>query len=81
MRKDLAAIVCCPVHQKPLELKVTAKDEHGDIKTGSFRCSACKFDYPIEDGIPNLLPPEFHVDEVREKGAKPAPPAAKKRTK
>lgn len=77
MRKDLISIICCPVHKKPLSPTVTQKDEHGDMQTGYFRCAACKFDYPVEDGIPNLLPPEFHVDQVKEKTAKPARPSAK----
>jgi uncharacterized protein len=70
MRKDLVEIVCCPVHKTPLALTVKAQDSHGDIVEGTLRCTTCKFDYPIEEGIPNLLPPEYHVDGVKE--AKPA---------
>ena len=73
MRKDLVEIVCCPVHKTPLKLSVAKRDEHDDVLEGSLRCAACKFDYPIEEGIPNLLPPEYHVDGVKEKK-----PAAKK---
>jgi uncharacterized protein YbaR (Trm112 family) len=77
MRKDLVEIVCCPVHKTPLALTVKEQDSHGDIVEGTLRCSTCRFDYPIEEGIPNLLPPEYHVDGV--KTAKPA--AAHKATK
>jgi uncharacterized protein YbaR (Trm112 family) len=70
MRKDLVAIVCCPVHKTGLVLKAKKTDEHGDIVEGTLTCGKCRFDYPIEEGIPNLLPPEFHVDEVKAK-AKP----------
>ena len=70
MRKDLADIVCCPVHKTPLDLKVRKKDDAGDILEGTLRCAKCDFDYPIEDGIPNLLPPSYHVDEVREAAPK-----------
>ena len=69
MRKDLVEIVCCPVHKTPLKLTVKEQDSHGDIVEGTLRCATCKFDYPIEEGIPNLLPPEYHVDGV--KAAKP----------
>ena len=69
MRKDLVEIVCCPVHKTGLKLTVRKKDEHGDVLEGSLRCAACRFDYPNEEGIPNLLPPEYHADEV--KAAKP----------
>jgi uncharacterized protein YbaR (Trm112 family) len=74
MRKDLAKIVCCPVHKTPLELRNARDDEHGDIAEGVLRCAKCNFDYPIEQGIPNLLPPEYHVDQVREAKGKPAKP-------
>lgn len=71
MRKDLAKIVCCPVHRVELSLHVAKLDDVGDIETGHLHCAKCRFDYPIEEGIPNLLPPEYHVDEV--KTAKPRP--------
>ena len=78
MRKDLVEIVCCPVHKTPLKLTVSKKDEHGDILEGKLTCATCRFDYPIEEGIPNLLPPEYHVDQVKEKKAKaPAKPPAR----
>ncbi len=66
VRKDLADIVCCPVDKAELTLKVDEEDEHGDVVRGSFTCTQCGFVYPIEEGIPNLLPPEYHVDEVQE---------------
>ena len=72
MRKDLVEIVCCPVHKTPLALTVKEQDSHGDVLEGTLRCAACRFDYPIEEGIPNLLPPEYHVDGVKEKAAKAA---------
>lgn len=69
MRKDLVQIVCCPVHKTALKLTVAKSDDHGDVVEGTLRCTTCRFDYPIEQGIPNLLPPEYHVDEVKEKKA------------
>jgi uncharacterized protein len=80
MRKDLVQIVCCPVHKTALKLTVEKADDHGDILEGTLRCATCKFDYPIEQGIPNLLPPEYHVDEVKAKkvaGEKPKGKVAK----
>jgi uncharacterized protein YbaR (Trm112 family) len=76
MRKDLVEIVCCPVHKTPLALTVQKQDSHGDIVEGTLRCSTCRFDYPIEEGIPNLLPPEYHVDGVKERTSKPTPTKA-----
>ena len=77
MRKDLVQIVCCPVHKSTLKLTVEKQDEHGDILEGTLRCAACRFDYPIEGGIPNLLPPEYHVDEVKAKKAAGQKPTGK----
>jgi uncharacterized protein YbaR (Trm112 family) len=50
-------ILCCPVCRGDLTLKAT-KEEKGEIVQGTLRCAKCQEDYPIEDGIPNLLPPD-----------------------
>jgi uncharacterized protein len=77
MRKDLLAIVCCPVHKTPLVPEVKEEDEQGDILEGTLTCAKCRFAYPIEAGIPNLLPPEYHLDQVKEQQPKPAKAAKK----
>lgn len=59
MKRDLMDILCCPVHKADLQLRV-AKEEGGEILEGALHCALCHFDYPIEEGIPNLLPPEMH---------------------
>lgn len=59
MKRDLMDILCCPVHKTDLRLTV-ANEEAGDIVTGDLFCPTCDFHYPIEGGIPNLLPPEMH---------------------
>jgi uncharacterized protein YbaR (Trm112 family) len=56
MKKDLMDILCCPVCKGDLKLTVT-KEENGEIIEGSLHCARCNETYPIEDGIPNLLPP------------------------
>lgn len=60
MRKDLIDIICCPVDKAKLALGADETDDHGDVIAGTLTCTECKFVYPIESGIPNLLPPEFH---------------------
>ena len=55
MKKDMIDILCCPTCKGELELKID-KEEKGEITTGSFTCKKCKVTYPIEDGIPDLLP-------------------------
>ncbi|MBI5001685.1 MAG: methytransferase partner Trm112 [Euryarchaeota archaeon] len=59
MRRQLMDIICCPVCKGDLALTVN-KEDKDEIVEGSLRCGKCAFDYPIEDGIPNLLPPEMH---------------------
>jgi uncharacterized protein YbaR (Trm112 family) len=56
MKKDLMDILCCPVCKGDLTLTVK-KEEGGEIIDGSLYCAKCSEAYPIEDGIPNLLPP------------------------
>lgn len=51
-------ILACPVcKHHPLELTVTKEDDR-EVLQGKIRCVKCSVDYPIEDGIPNMLPPE-----------------------
>ncbi len=51
-------ILCCPVCKGDLDL--TVKKESGDeVIEGILYCKKCNENYPIEDGIPNLLPPEL----------------------
>jgi len=55
MRKSLMEILCCPVCKGDLILTVT--EESGDeVLEGTLRCAVCRVDYPISEGIPNLLP-------------------------
>ena len=57
MRRDLMDILACPMCKGDLDLKVE-KENKKEILEGSLTCRKCKIDYPIEDGIPNLLPPD-----------------------
>jgi uncharacterized protein YbaR (Trm112 family) len=56
MKRELMDILACPVCKGGLELKVEA-EAGGEVVKGSLRCAKCNATYPIEDGIPNLLPP------------------------
>jgi uncharacterized protein YbaR (Trm112 family) len=57
MRPDLLEILCCPVCKSELTL-TTTKTEGREIVSGNLHCGKCPADYPIEDGIPDLLPPD-----------------------
>jgi uncharacterized protein YbaR (Trm112 family) len=59
MKKELMDILACPMCKSDLELSIDEEDEKGEIVKGSLYCRKCDERYPIEDGIPNLLPPEL----------------------
>ena len=59
MDEKLMEILCCPVCKGDLKLE-TANQEGTEIIEGALFCKACDFHYPIEEGIPNLMPPEYH---------------------
>ncbi len=58
MKRDPMDILVCPVCRVYLELTVT-KEEQDESVEGSLQCKACRETYPIEDTIPNLLPPSL----------------------
>lgn len=51
-------IICCPVDKSDLELDVEERNEE-EILEGTLTCTECGEVYPIEEGIPNLLPPDM----------------------
>ncbi|MFQ5924666.1 MAG: methytransferase partner Trm112 [Dehalococcoidia bacterium] len=60
MKKDLMEILACPLCKGSLELSIAEEDEKEIVK-GSLYCSKCSISYPIEDTIPNLLPPQLRT--------------------
>ena len=58
MRHDLMEILVCPLCKGDLALTVD-REAGGEIVEGKLECAACAQTYPIEDGIPNLLPPDL----------------------
>jgi uncharacterized protein YbaR (Trm112 family) len=58
MRRDLMEILVCPMCKGELELTVDEENEQ-EIVRGSLFCARCNERYPIEDTIPNLLPPDL----------------------
>jgi uncharacterized protein YbaR (Trm112 family) len=57
MKRDLNDLLVCPVCKSDLSLTVET-EENDEVLTGTLRCIDSEIDYPIEDGIPNLLPRE-----------------------
>ena len=60
MRRSLMDILACPVCKSSLELHATEETED-EIVSGTLLCSQCNEEYPIEDSIPNLLPPSLRA--------------------
>ncbi len=60
MRKELMNILACPLCKGTLVLTVDKENEK-EIVSGSLYCGKCKERYPIEDTIPNLLPPDLRA--------------------
>jgi len=58
-------ILCCPLDKSELELEVEDRDDE-EIMEGRLVCTECEEVYPIEDGIPNLLPPDMRDDGEEE---------------
>jgi uncharacterized protein YbaR (Trm112 family) len=55
MKRLLLDVLCCPVCKGDLLLQV--REETGDeIVEGELICAACRVNYPIREGIPDLLP-------------------------
>jgi uncharacterized protein YbaR (Trm112 family) len=58
MKKNLMDILACPVCKGDLILNIVEESEE-EIISGTLYCSACNEHYPIDEGIPNLLPPDL----------------------
>ena len=58
MKRSLLDILVCPLCKDEFTLTVD-HEEDGEIVTGSLRCDACDEMFPIEDTIPNMLPPDL----------------------
>lgn len=63
MKESLMEIICCPLDKHELDLSVDDSDDE-EILEGTLTCTECGEKYPIEDGIPNLLPPDMREDAV-----------------
>ena len=58
MRADLLEIIVCPLCKSDLSLAVERQDGDETIE-GVLTCTGCGERFPVEDGIPNLLPPDL----------------------
>ena len=53
-------VLACPMCKTGLTLQI-ASQEGNEITAGTLTCQECPEKYPVEDGVPNLLPAEYRV--------------------
>ncbi len=51
-------ILACPVCKGDLELHI-GEEKDDEVIVGTLVCKKCGEEYPIEEGIPNMLPPDL----------------------
>ena len=56
MRLDLMEILVCAVCRGDLDLEISVQEEN-EIVEGTLTCKECGEVFPIENTIPNMLPP------------------------
>jgi uncharacterized protein YbaR (Trm112 family) len=60
MKKSTVDILCCPVCKGDLVLRIvtelTRESAEDEILEGGLFCRKCGVEYPIREGIPDLLP-------------------------
>lgn len=58
VRTELLDILVCPLCKGELDLQAE-EERDGEVVRGRLVCRSCGERFPIEDGIPNLLPPDL----------------------
>ena len=61
MKESLMEIIRCPMDKQELELE-PIQESDDEVLEGRLVCTECGEEYPIEEGIPNLLPPDMRDD-------------------
>lgn len=61
MKESLMDIIRCPLDKQELELEAIQRSDD-EVLEGRLVCTECGEEYPIEEGIPNLLPPDMRDD-------------------
>ncbi|MFA5628702.1 MAG: methytransferase partner Trm112 [Dehalococcoidales bacterium] len=57
MNPELLNIIVCPLCKNKLKLSPEEQTEK-EVTIGFLFCADCDINYPIANGIPNLLPPQ-----------------------
>ncbi|WNY24772.1 Trm112 family protein [Methanolapillus millepedarum] len=60
MKKENLCLFVCPVCRGELTVKPEIENaDKTEIISGNLYCPACLIYYPVENKIPNLLPPDM----------------------
>jgi uncharacterized protein YbaR (Trm112 family) len=60
VRRQLMDVLACPICKGPLDL-VVEQEKDDEVTRGQLTCRTCTVTYPIEESIPNLLPPALRA--------------------
>lgn len=52
-------ILRCPEDKAELDLEADERGDDDEVMEGTLTCTDCGEAYPVEDGIPNLLPADM----------------------
>lgn len=63
MKHQLLSILVCPEDKAELTVSISAENDV-EILSGMLTCSICNATYPINDGIPNLLPQSIRLAQT-----------------
>ena len=61
MKPELLSITCCPLCKGPLELR-NAREQGGEVESGSLQCISCALSYPIVRFIPRFVTVENYAE-------------------
>jgi SAM-dependent methyltransferase len=59
VKNSFLDLVACLYCKEPLHLAEDASWDRKEVMTGALKCASCGRSYPIQDGIPRLLPDEL----------------------
>ncbi|SDQ35175.1 methytransferase partner Trm112 [Natronobacterium texcoconense] len=62
MKESLLEILRCPLDKHELELEDAEYADGDEVVDGTLVCAECGERYPVDDGIPNLLPPDMREE-------------------
>ena len=60
MRLDMMEVLACPLCKSGLALHITSQTDE-EVTAGTLTCEQCPEKYPVQDGVPNLLPAEYRA--------------------